>query len=31
MEFVNKNPKIFIISGKAESGKDEVAYIIKSL
>lgn len=31
MEFVNKNPKIFIISGKAESGKDEVAKIIKEL
>lgn len=30
MEFINKKPKIFIISGKAGSGKDEVAGIIKS-
>lgn len=29
MEYINKNPKIFIISGKARSGKDEVATIIK--
>lgn len=29
MEYINKNPKIFIISGKARSGKDEVAAIIK--
>ena len=29
MEYINKNPKIFIISGKAGSGKDEVANIIK--
>ena len=28
MEFINKNPKIFIISGKARSGKDLVADII---
>ena len=31
MEYKSKNPKIFIISGKAGSGKDEVADIIKSL
>lgn len=31
MEYVNKNPKIFIISGKAGSGKDEVARIFKEL
>ncbi|MEG1146637.1 MAG: hypothetical protein RSE21_04320 [Bacilli bacterium] len=28
MEFINKNPKIFIISGKAGSGKNTVAKII---
>ena len=31
MEFINKRPKIFIISGKAGSGKDEVADIIKKI
>ena len=31
MEFINKKPKIFIISGKAGSGKDEIADIIKYL
>lgn len=29
MEFINKNPKIFIISGKAESGKDEIGKVIE--
>lgn len=29
MEFVNKNPKIIILSGKAQSGKNECAGIIK--
>lgn len=29
MEFVNKNPKIIILSGKAQSGKNECADIIK--
>lgn len=29
MEFINKNPKIYILSGKAESGKNVVASIIK--
>ena len=28
MEFIKKNPKIFIISGKARSGKGEVSKII---
>lgn len=31
MDFVNKNPKIFIISGKAQSGKDLVSDIICNL
>ena len=31
MDFINKNPKIFIISGKAESGKDLVSDIICNL
>lgn len=31
MEFINRNPKIFIISGKAKSGKDLVANIICEL
>ena len=30
MEFIKKNPKIFILSGKAESGKNECASIIKT-
>lgn len=30
MEFEKKNPKIFIISGKARSGKGEVSQIIKN-
>lgn len=30
MEFINKNPKIFIVSGKASSGKDLVSNIICS-
>lgn len=30
MEFLKKNPKIFILSGKAESGKSVVADIIKN-
>lgn len=30
MEFVNKNPKIIILSGKAQSGKNECASIIKN-
>ena len=29
MEFVKRNPKIFILSGKARSGKEEVFKIIK--
>lgn len=29
MEFIKKNPKIYIITGKAENGKNEVAKIIK--
>ena len=29
MEFINKNPKIIILSGKAQSGKNECADIIK--
>ena len=29
MEFVKRNPKIFILSGIARSGKDTVAKIIK--
>ena len=29
MEFINKEPKIYIISGKARSGKDTIASIIK--
>lgn len=29
MEFINRNPKIIILSGKAESGKSLVASIIK--
>lgn len=29
MNFVNKNPKIYIISGKARSGKDTIADIIE--
>ena len=29
MEFIKKNPKIFIISGKARSGKNEVSKLIK--
>lgn len=29
MEFVNKNPKIIILSGKVQSGKNECADIIK--
>ena len=28
MEYVNRNPKIFILSGKAKSGKNYVADII---
>lgn len=28
MEYINKNPKIFVISGKARSGKDLVSNII---
>lgn len=31
MEFINKKPKIFVISGKAQSGKDLVADIICKL
>lgn len=31
MEYINKNPKIFIISGKARSGKNEVAGIINKI
>lgn len=30
MEFIKKNPKIFILSGKARSGKGEVSRIIKN-
>ena len=30
MEFIKKNPKIFIISGKARSGKNEIAQIIEN-
>lgn len=30
MEFINKNPKLYIISGKARSGKDTIASIIKT-
>ena len=30
MEFKNKNPKIFVLSGKASSGKTTVSNIIKS-
>jgi len=29
MEFIKKNPKIFIISGKARSGKNEISKIIE--
>lgn len=29
MEYINRNPKIFVLSGKASSGKDLVADIIK--
>lgn len=29
MEFINKNPMIFILSGKARSGKDYIANIIQ--
>ena len=29
MEFIKRNPKIFILSGKARSGKEEVFKIIK--
>lgn len=28
MEYIFKNPKIYIISGKAKSGKDKLAYMI---
>ena len=30
MEFIKRNPKIFILSGKARSGKEEVFKIIKN-
>ena len=30
MEFIKKNPKLFIISGKARSGKNEIAQIIEN-
>lgn len=30
MEFVKRNPKIFILSGKAQSGKDTVSKIIEN-
>lgn len=30
MEFKNKNPKIYILTGKAQSGKNEVSKIIKN-
>ncbi len=30
MEFIKRNPKIFILSGKAKSGKNEVSQIIKN-
>ena len=29
MEFIKKNPKLFIISGKARSGKNEISKIIE--
>lgn len=30
MQFINKKPKIFIIAGKARSGKDEISTIISN-
>ena len=27
MEFIKRNPKIFIVSGKARSGKNEISKI----
>ena len=29
MEFIKRDPKIFIISGKARSGKNEISKIIE--
>ena len=31
MKFIKKNPKIFILTGKAQSGKNKVSEIIKKI